>query len=34
MYDGKSAVDCLRTALANLRSLFETIDTQYKRSLK
>lgn len=28
-----SAVDCLRKALANLRSLFETVGTQYERSL-
>lgn len=34
MYDGLSAVDCLRRALANLRGLFETVDGQYKSSLK
>lgn len=34
MYDGQSAVDCLRRALANLRTLFQTVDTQYKDSLK
>lgn len=34
MYDGLSAVDCLRRALANLRSLFETMGSQYASSLQ
>lgn len=34
MYEGLSAVDCLRRALANLRDLYETIGAQYDRSLK
>ena len=34
MYDGLSAVDCLRKALANLRALFETMGSQYELSLK
>lgn len=34
MYEGLSAVDCLRRALSNLRDLYETIGAQYDRSLK
>ncbi|OCF72024.1 DNA-directed RNA polymerase I and III subunit RPAC2 [Kwoniella mangroviensis CBS 8886] len=34
MYDGLSAVDCLRKALSNLRDLFSTIDKSYKTSLR
>jgi DNA-directed RNA polymerase I and III subunit RPAC2 len=34
MYDGLSAVDCLRKALANLHNLFETIGSRYESSLK
>lgn len=34
MYEGLSAVDCLRRALSNLRDLYETIGAQYDHSLK
>ncbi|GMK55985.1 hypothetical protein CspeluHIS016_0210410 [Cutaneotrichosporon spelunceum] len=34
MYEGLSAVDCLRRALANLRDLFTTMQTQYAQSLR
>lgn len=34
MYDGLSAVDALRRALANLRSLFTTVQTEFASSLK
>ncbi|WWC85330.1 uncharacterized protein L201_000193 [Kwoniella dendrophila CBS 6074] len=34
MYDGLSAVNCLRKALSHLRDLYNTIDKSYKTSLK
>ncbi len=34
MYDGLSAVDCLRRALANLRDLFNTVQQRYAQSLR
>lgn len=34
MYDGLSAVDCLRKALGNLRDLFMSIQNKYTDSLR
>jgi hypothetical protein len=34
MYDGLSAVDCLRKALGNLRDLFKAVGAKYSASLE